>query len=60
MIQSNTISPDDWNKIELGLNVREVRVLYKYLEHEHIPYENYELLEVVRKISRFAALYEKQ
>ncbi len=31
----------------------EALALWKYLEHEHIPYEDLTLLEAVRKLSRF-------
>lgn len=30
----------------------ELTILYRFLEHQHIPYDNYELILVVRKLSK--------
>lgn len=34
------------------LNKNELKILYKYIEHMHIPYDNLPLLEVIRKLAR--------
>jgi hypothetical protein len=60
MIQANTVFPEDWNKIILPLEIEEAVALFKFLEHQHISYEEPELLEVVRKISRFVAMHTAQ
>lgn len=36
------------------LNKKEIQVLAKFLEHEFISYENQELIEVMKKISKIA------
>ena len=36
------------------LTKEELIILYKFLEHMHIPYDNYPLLQVIRKLADIA------
>lgn len=44
---------DEAKETQLTFTVKQALALWKFLQHEHIPYEEDELLAAVRKLSRF-------
>lgn len=44
---------NDWVKREIVFNKQEAEILYKFLAYEYIPYENADMIALMKKLREF-------
>ena len=57
-----TISHSDnlYTEPAMALSYKEWLIIYEYLKHEYIPYENMEMLNLMRVIRQFLKEHESE